>query len=212
MFTTRRRCLLALPACRSWRTGARQLNAAAVLSRSLAAASEEAWGASRRRCAAGSILAGCWRCRYAARRVTRPDSSLPQAVLSRPMARAAAEATRWPFIATVDSFVFTTHRRRLPACRLLSGEVDSSMLQAMPSLSMAVASEKRLVATVCFVLSTRRRRDCWRCRYAARDVTRLDGSLRQTMLSPSMTRASAESTLCLFIVAVGSFMFTARRR
>ena len=67
-----------------------------------------------------------------------------------------------------------------------------------------------VVAVVCFVFSTRRRRE--QCRYAARDVTRLVGSLLQTMLSPSMTGASAEATLWLVIVAVGGFMFTTRWR
>ena len=94
---------------------------------------------------------------------------------------------------------------------------DSLVLQAVP---LAVDSGWRLetllawlfvVAAVCFVLSTRRLRDCWQCQYAARDVTRLDGSLRQTMLSPSMTGPPVEATLWLFIVAVGGFMFTARR-
>ena len=68
-----------------------------------------------------------------------------------------------------------------------------------------------VVAVACFVFSTPQRRDCWQCRYAARDVTRLDGSLLQTMLLPSMTGALAEATLWLVIVAVGRFMFTARR-
>ena len=70
----------------------------------------------------------------------------------------------WLFIAAVDSFVFTTRRRQLlalPACRSLRGDDRQLALQAMLSLSMAV---KRLlvrlfvVAIVCFVFSTRRRR------------------------------------------------------
>ena len=72
----------------------------------------------------------------------------------------------WLFIAAVDSFVFTTRRQQLlalPACRSLRGDDRQLALQAMLSLSMAVASEEAACAAlhhraVCFVFSTRRRR------------------------------------------------------
>ena len=51
----------------------------------------------------------------------------------------------WLFIAAVESLVFTTRRRQLlalPACRSLRGENRQLVLQAVLSLSMAVASEE----------------------------------------------------------------------
>ena len=74
------------------------------------------YGAPRRHCAAGSILADCRQYKYAARRVTRLDSSLLQAVLSRSMARGRLQKLLvWLVIAAVDSFVLTTRQRQLLA-------------------------------------------------------------------------------------------------
>ena len=55
------------------------------------------------------------------------------------------------FIATVDSFVFTTRQRRLlalPACRSLRDGDQQLVLQAMLSLSMAVASAEAACAAL----------------------------------------------------------------
>ena len=87
------------------------------------------------------------------------------------------------------------------------------MLQAVLSLSMAVAVEKLRSSSSVPRVAVRSRlagSDDWQCQHTTRCVVRLDSSTRQVMLSLSITVASGR-LLRLLVVAVAYFVASTRQ-